>query len=234
MSTRYTSYSSAPTGPTSIETTSIEGKTRSSQYSCGVRADFIFDEPNNNSNISGKYVIGNGLTKFKLSTYEPFNKSFINKIINTHSKFISSASVPLYVMGIMYNDNNGPKTDGVQLTVTGKAKLGESIKEAMNRELHEEAGFVISNFTNVYICSSKYNRKKKSTAVVRVTDCKIPISPIVNSGIDNCDQRVEIAVIGTAAEFKNILGLVVKRPRIELAISGVMFTRIDHFITANK
>ena len=155
-------------------------------------------------------------------------KSFIQKTINTHKKFATPAGVPLYVMGVMYD---GPDA-GTQLTVTGKAKLGESIREAMNRELHEEAGFVISNFTDVCIFASKYNRKKKSTAVVRVTDCKIPISHIVNSGIDNCDQRVEIAVIGTAAEFKNILGLVVKRPRIELAISGVIFTRIDHFGSA--
>ena len=217
MSYKHTSYSSTPSGA-------------KSQYSCGIRADFVFDDQSDHSKISGKYIVLGGVNPFKLSTYRPFNKSFIQKIINTNPKFATSASVPLYVMGIVYNKSEA------QLTVTGKAKLGKSIKEAvkdgMNGELYEEAGFVIDNYDDVCIFSAKFNGQTKTTGVVRVTNCKIPLSEPIHSGTDDYSQRVEIAVIGTAAEFKKILGLVVKRPRIESDISGVMFTRIDNFIAA--
>ena len=201
-----------------------------SKYSCGVRADFVFDNQSVHSNISGKYIIVPGINPFKLSTYKPFNKAFIQKIIDTHPNFVTPASVPLYVMGIVYNKSEA------QLTVTGKTKFGKSFKEAvkdgMNGELYEEAGFVIDNYENVSLFTSNFNGKTKTTGVVRVTNCKIPLLEPVHSGKDNYSQRVEIAVIGTAEEFKSILGLVVKRPRIESDISGVMFTRIDHFIEA--
>ena len=120
-----------------------------------------------------------------------------------------------------------------QLTVTGKAHLGESTVDAMQREFWEETGMKVRDFKKVCITSNFKNGATRYTGVVRITDCEFTAShiPTPPTGEDYA-HRVEIAVVGTLAEFQHILSQVDERSKIEAKIAGVVLTRFDHFCAA--
>ena len=146
-----------------------------------------------------------------------------------------------FIMGLKYKSQICKKTGKLlnsecQMSITGKAKVGEQCFDACNRELAEEVGAVISNLSNIpkFERTTK-NGKKFTTLVVRANN----LQPFLhgyskNTSIDNFNDRVEVSVIGTIPEFTILFSNIKYRIKEELDIDGVIFVPCCDFIEMYK
>ncbi len=186
--------------------------------------------------VIGEYIIPNKQSGIELGTYNPYNPKHIISSVREQVKASNKNIDDIYMLGIAYKQNKCPETGQIldernsQLTVTGKCKIGESVFNALNRELGEEVGLELKRKKTLDIYT-RHNYKKGgeyNTIVISTKDVG-PISFVPpkerQQTEDDYTKRVEVAIYGTLDEFTKLLKSIDYKTRDEINIDGVSLVK---------
>lgn len=195
----------------------------------GFHAPFVYS-----GKQDGKYMLENYTKQVYMGTYAPFNSKFI--IDEVQQQYGNTSG--LYVLGIKYkrvwSDKKNRYVGGdSQLTVTGTVTDAESFDEGALRELCEEVGGNIDDISVLPKFSHTTYGRTFVSYVVNVSNLsKIPDSEKSKKpvGRDDRNKKVEIAVVGTLAEFKMFFGRVDCRLNDVDGIDGCVLFEFDDFV----
>ena len=182
----------------------------------------------------GKYTLEDRENQVYMGTYAPFNSKFI--IDEIQHQYGNTSG--LYVLGLKYRRVWCPKKNRMvggdsQLTVTGTVTDVESFDEGLLRELREEVGGNIDDVSVLPKFSRTTNGRTFVSYVVNVSNLsKIPDSEKSKQAVGKNDKskKVEIAIVGTLAEFKMFFNRIDCRLNDEDGINGCVLFDFSKFV----